>query len=163
MGSRPRYVHKNFESNMVNKIFFFLWTEDKSARYVKRMVGSEEKVSMYYEYIKVVRKYCKRYINKEYLLDLCNYREEHIAYRIVAKKVDQEVLTLSEFSEVMKRLIGVYLRGESINSVLTSKKMKSSSWKDHFEKARTIKRFLFDKLSPAHYDYQIIESYTELH
>ena len=113
--------------------------------------------------MKVIRKYSKRYINKEYLVDLCHYQQEHIAYRIVARKEQEDVLTLSEMSSVIKRLMAVYLRGEVINSVLTSRKMKSHNWRDHFEKARTIKKFLFERLPSPTYDYHILESYTELH
>jgi len=36
--------------------------------------------------MRIIRKYCKRYINKEYLLNLCDYKMEHIAYKIVIKQ-----------------------------------------------------------------------------
>lgn len=80
-----RYIQKNFELNIINQVFSFLWSEEKSMKYVKRFFGDSIKENLFYEFIKIVRKFCKRYINKEYLKNLCNYQPTHIAYKMVTK------------------------------------------------------------------------------
>lgn len=125
-----------------------------------RIVGDRAKCSLYYDYIKIVRKYCKRYINKEYLLNLCEYSEEHIAYRIVVKQTEKlKYFSMAEFSTTIRKLILLYLRSVCATSILTSKKMRKDIWREHFEKMRNIRDFLFDHLSPEEYDERMSYSY----
>ena len=42
--------------------------------YDAEKITDRNKVALYFDYIKIVRKYCKRYINKEYLLNLCDFQ-----------------------------------------------------------------------------------------
>ena len=128
-----RYVNKNFESNIINKIFSFLWNEGKSEPFVTKILKDKNKAALYYDYIKIVRRYCKRYINKEYLLDLCDYQPHHIAYRIVARYADQySYFTMQELSQTIRKLIYIYLKDVCSLSIVTSKKMRVGIWRDHF-------------------------------
>jgi hypothetical protein len=96
-------------------------------------------VALYFEYMKIIRKYCKRYINKEYLQNLCDYQPQHIAYRIVARHVDKlRFFSMEELSQTIRKLIYIYLKDVCSLSILTSKKMRVDIWRDHFEKARNI-------------------------
>jgi len=94
---------------------------------------------LYFEYIKIVRKYSKRYINKEYLQNLCDYQPHHIAYRIVARNAEKlKYFSMDELSKTVRKLIFIFFKKVCALSILTSKKMVTDIWKDHFEKARNI-------------------------
>ena len=45
---------------------------------------------------------------------------------------------MEELSKTMRKLIFIFLKKVCTLSILTSKKMVSDIWKDHFEKARNI-------------------------
>lgn len=144
-----RYIQKNFELNIINQVFSFLWSEEKSAKYVKNFFSKDEiKVSLYYEYIKVVRKFCKRYINKEYLKDLCDYQLHHIAYKMVSKnKQKLNYLSMSHFSRCVRHLIFIYLKQLCPQAILTSKKMRRQIWREHLIKCRLLCQYMFHGLS----------------
>lgn len=159
-----RYTHKNFESNIINKIFSFLWSEDKSRSFVNKILKDRTKSALYFDYIKIIRKYCKRYINKEYLLNLCDYKLEHIAYRIVMKQTEKlRYFSLEEFSMTVRKLIFIYLDTVCATSILTSKKMRTDIWKEHFEKMRNIRDFLFGRITGEEYDMRMSCSYGEIY
>lgn len=83
--------------------------------------------------MKIIRKYSKRYINKEYLQNLCDYKPQHIAYRIVARNTDKlKYFSMDELSKAIKKLIYIYIKDVCTLSILTSKKMRVDIWKDHF-------------------------------
>jgi len=94
---------------------------------------------LYFEFIKIVRKYSKRYIKKEYLKNLCDYQYHHIAYRIVARNAEKlKYFSMDELSKTVRKLIFIFLKKVSALSILTSKKMVADNWKDHLKKARNI-------------------------
>jgi hypothetical protein len=82
-------MQRNFESNILNKVFCFLWTKQKSQNYLKNILKNDEQVKIYYEYINLIRKYSKRYLNKYYLKDLCNFGENHFAYGQLTKNINK--------------------------------------------------------------------------
>jgi hypothetical protein len=130
---RLRYVNKNFESNIINKIFSFLWSEDKSKIYVTKILKDKTKVILYFDYMKIIRKYSKRYINKEYLQNLCDYQPQHIAYRIVARNNEKlKYFSMDELGKTIRKVIYIYLKDICSLSILTSKKMRVDIWTDHF-------------------------------
>ncbi len=113
-------------------------------------------MALYFDYIKLIRKYCKRYINKEYLVNLCDYQIEHIAYKIVMKQTEKlKYYPLTEFSLTVRKLISVYLDTVCTTSILTSKKLRTDIWKEHLDKMRNIKDFLFGKIDSEEYDHRM--------
>ena len=63
----------------------------------------------------------------------------------------------------MRKLIFIFLKKVCTLSILTSKKMVSDIWKDHFEKARNIYSFIFQGLSSEDYDVRMCHSYESIY
>ena len=149
---KSRDHFKNFESNVVNKIFTFLWTKEKSGEVVARILGDRTKVGIFYEFMKIIKKFSKRYITKEYLVNLSEFQPHHIAYKIVAKK--SELLAyfpFAEFSRTVRILIAHFLRSEVTLSILTSKKMRCQFWEAHLDRARNLLEVIFERISGEEY------------
>lgn len=63
----------------------------------------------------------------------------------------------------VRKLIFIYLDTVCATSILTSKKMRTDIWREHFEKMRNIKDFLFGNLSSEEYDVRLTYSYKEIY
>ena len=86
--NKARDHYKNFEANIVNKIFTYLWTKEKSGVLVERILNDKTKASIFFEFMKIIKKFCKRYITKEYLGNLSDFQPKHIAYKMVSNKTE---------------------------------------------------------------------------
>lgn len=70
---------------------------------------------------------------------------------------------MEEFSSTIRKLNYIYLNKVCVTSILTSKKMRSYIWKDHFSKMRNIKKFIFDDISHEEYDRIMLTDEAELY
>lgn len=70
--------------------------------------------------------------------------------------------SLEEFSMTVRKLIFVYLDTVCATSILTSKKMRTDIWREHFEKMRNIRDFLFGRISAEEYDMRMSCAYGEV-
>ena len=126
---RQRYEDKNIESNIISQVFSFIWTEYKSIRLVrKHFHGDQKKVATYYDYCQTIKRVSKKCVNQEYMKNLFYFQPSHIGFRPVTRsKRNLEILSIEEFSEVVRRLSKFYLKNVCCLSIVTSRKMNRST------------------------------------
>ena len=62
-----RFIKKNTESNVVNQIFSFLWTPEKSKEFISKILKEARKVDAFYQLMRAIKANCKSQLNRLYL------------------------------------------------------------------------------------------------
>ena len=67
-----RFIKKNTESNVVNQIFSFLWSPEKSRLPLCRILKDEAKANIFYQLMRALKVNCKPQLNRMFLKQLMN-------------------------------------------------------------------------------------------
>ena len=59
LNGNERFIKKNTESNVVNQVFSFLWTPEKSKKILKKILGDEVKMDLFYYLMQNIKIHCK--------------------------------------------------------------------------------------------------------
>jgi hypothetical protein len=87
--------------------------------------GDKDKVNMFYLYIKTLKKGKKRFVSKQYLIDICHFCPGHIGYKTIAKNEKiLSLLSIEEFKSGFRFLINFYLSKLAYPAILGSSKMR---------------------------------------
>jgi hypothetical protein len=62
-----RFIKKNTESNVVNQIFSFLWTPEKSRQFLLKILPDCEKVDVFYQVMRLIKASCRSQLSRHYL------------------------------------------------------------------------------------------------
>lgn len=62
-----RFIKKNTESNVVNQIFSFLWTPEKSREFLTKILKESRKVDAFYQLMRAIKVNCRSQLNRLYL------------------------------------------------------------------------------------------------
>ena len=83
-------------------------------------------------------------INKQLLINLCDYQPGHLGYTKITKNEKRlEILDMKEFSDCIRFLTRIYLLKLCPLSIVTSRKMRKEVWKQHLGKCRVVYNSLF--------------------
>ena len=130
-------MNKNFESNVINKIFFFLWSEDKSKLYVYKILKDkvwtpELKEVVHNDILEKVRvdasEYAKVHVTpflngekEEVFLATCvNHDKRH--KKIIFNTIEAKVEEVKQ--EVVKKTRTVKAKAKAIEEVVKAKEEK---------------------------------------
>ena len=137
-----RFIKKNTESNVINQIYSFLWSPEKSQVYLQKLL-EEADIPTFYEVMRGLKSGCKLQMNRELLSKLVCPQEWNKKTGGVLKKRAAELG--GRGAVALRKLVLLYLRQAGFGSILTSKKMNPTLWTLHIAKCRELMRDLFDQ------------------
>ena len=82
-----RFIKKNTESNIVNQIFSYLWSPEKSQVYLEKILD-KDLIPSFYEVTKGLKGGCRVQLNRELLLRLVNPDEWTKGNGVLKKKAE---------------------------------------------------------------------------
>lgn len=69
--------------------------ENKSRGFVKKIVKEDKKVKSFYQILKYIKKFKKKYVNRKYLSHLCILKEDNVGYKMILRGCNKmKVLTV---------------------------------------------------------------------
>lgn len=72
---------------MVNQVFSFLWSPEKSKKVLTKILGESSKVEVFYKLMRIIKIGCKSQLNRIYLKELMDVNEWQFGFKNLKKKV----------------------------------------------------------------------------
>lgn len=101
-----------------------------------------EKVNLYYELMKEIRKKNKKYINRCYLKQLMQLLPDHLGTKLIAILDKKQILEKEEIKRTLRVLINFYMKNDYVNSILTSSKLDKATKYEHIRRGKAVLNYL---------------------
>lgn len=122
--------------------------DKKIINFLRIIFHDEQKVKSFCQIMKDLKKSKKKYVNRKYLEHLCAMDEQQPGYKMIMRFINKmKVLSVEEFRRAFSTLALNYLKNESTNSILTSRKINRQTTVEHLSRKREICKYLQAKLN----------------
>jgi len=85
-----RFIKKNTESNIINQIFSFLWSPEKSLPFISKIVTNHHQSTLFYDFMRVIKNNSKGVLKRHFLKQLTQPGGWEAVHRKLKKKLKDE-------------------------------------------------------------------------
>lgn len=106
--------------------------------------GDKKKIEIFYIMMKIVKRNLKKYVNRTYLKSIFEMERSNPTYKLLSKGLKRlEILPISEFKELFRRMVLHYFNNEMVTHILSSTRLSKNTIGEHLKRRREIMSFIF--------------------